>query len=999
MKGIHIFSLLIIYMLLSCFIECRKKSPNLKEKKRLNKSRINARKRNNTTKPKYRNKRKNEEDEEPKGRLNTSFVPLKIYLDLYNLNYTFPNETFGESTKEIFVEAINRAKNILESYLYIEIDYDYHITMVNNYIESEYQINYYNKSIINTTLHNYNFFILFDFVEEEGEPSVNYEIIFDDAAETTAGLIYINTYMESRGYSNVNYLTNLMLHEFIHLLGFDSVVLFQKDLTSRYPSTITKEKFPNLFKYAENYFNCTLEEIEVESYDNEKNDNIHFSSRLLLGELMTSFNYPEEQILSGFTLAFLDDLPYIRVVKNYTGGLMRFGKHKGTNFINNHCINGFQKNEITFANEFYFINNLQEIPETYEPSCSSGRLSKTVHKVYNEDDELVGPEKTDSCPISEFDEVNSGDIYIGHCNQENSAIDDNELQNIIKESFTNNSFCVLSSLVPNENQDKSKIRAVCYEMYCSPLSLTIRIGDNYLVCPRSGGKIKAEDLYGYLLCPDYNLICTGKNICNSNYDCFIKKSEEKLETLIYNYTIKTTQNSEVYINEESIYGYELAQNGHCPFMCSQCDANGICKKCAPHYKPDENNNKICIEKDPNCESYDSEETDICSHCKSGYSLAKEDDGTFMCVESSNNHYFSILDDSIEPNLSYLIRCNNGVTNCDTCESSNKCTKCLNDENYKLVDNGAFCEELSSKKIYWDESLEQYKYCTYKDPKCSKCQSSLDSNEKFVCEKCEELYALKHDNNNEIQCSLKTDLDSNSEYYTNDSGINYYSCSNSLFNDVSNCKECSNKNSCNRCQESYKLVNDNKDCMLQSDIDDNIIYYNPNTNIYTPCSELISLCYKCNSETTCTDCGEEGQLEENDSCISNELVENHNYFKDETINKYVSCSIIENCVTCTSSTICISCKDGYNVNNNICQIISSDEDKKLTTGAIIGIVFGCLGFLLVVAGVVYYLMNKVLKKKEINTIEPEEKIEAKEYREKTEEVVKTTKRSIHNVENK
>ena len=380
-------------------------------------------------------------------------------------------------------------------------------------------------------------------------------------------------------------------------------------------------------------------------------------------------------------------------------------------------------------------------------------------------------------------------------------------------------------------------------------------------------------------------------------------------------------------------------------------------------------------------------------------VKKEDDGTFMCVESSNNHYFSILDDSMEPNLSYLIRCNNGVTNCDTCESSNKCTKCLNDENYKLVDNGAFCEELSSKKIYWDESLEQYKYCTYKDPKCSKCQSSLDSNEKLVCEKCEELYALKHDNNNEVQCSLKTDLDSNSEYYTNDSGINYYSCSNSLFNEVSNCKECSNKNSCNRCQESYKLVNDNKDCMLQSDIDGNIIYYNPNTNIYTPCSELISLCYKCDSETTCTDCGEEGQLEENDSCISNELVENHNYFKDETINKYVSCSIIENCVTCTSSTICISCKDGYNVNNNICQIISSDEDKKLTTGAIIGIVFGCLGFLLVVAGVVYYLMNKVLKKKEINTIEPEEKIEAKEYREKTEEAVKTTKRSIHNVENK
>ena len=995
MKGIHFFDLLIIYMLFSSYIHCNIKTSNLKQKKRLKKNLIKSKNKNITDKTAYKVKRRNEE-EAPVGSFNTSFVPLKIFLDDYtNLNYTFPNNTFGEEKKEIFVEAINRAKTILESYLYFEIDYDFHNDLVPSYFDD---IDYYDKSILTTNLHNYNFFILFYFINNEDKPDIDYSIEIDNAGQPLGGVISINEKMESNKYSNVDYLTNLMLHEFIHLLGFDSYILFKYDLISYGDEKLIKENFPNLFKYAENYFNCTLNEIEMQTDENENRDNIHFSSRLLLGELMTSFNYPEEQILSGFTLALLDDLPYIQVVKNYTGGLMRFGKHKGSNFINKNCINDFEKDDITFANEFYFIKNLVDKPETYEPSCSSGRLSKTVHKVYG-DTSLIGPEKTGSCPISEFDEENSEDIYIGHCNQENSAVDDNELQNIIKESFTNNSFCVLSSLVPNENQDKSKIRAVCYEMYCSPLSLTIRIGDNYLVCPRSGGKIKAEDLYGYLLCPDYNLICTGKNICNSNYDCFIKKSEEKSETLIYNYTIKTTQNSEVYINEESIYGYELAQNGHCPFMCSQCDANGICKKCAPHYKPDENNNKICIEKDPNCESYDSEETDICSHCKSGYSLAKEDDGTFMCVESSNNHYFSILDDSIEPNLSYLIRCNNGVTNCDTCESSNKCTKCLNDENYKLVDNGAFCEELSSKKIYWDESLEQYKYCTYKDPKCSKCQSSLDSNEKFVCEKCEELYALKHDNNNEIQCSLKTDLDSNSEYYTNDSGINYYSCSNSLFNDVSNCKECSNKNSCNRCQESYKLVNDNKDCMLQSDINNNIIYYNPNTNIYTPCSELISLCYKCNSETTCTDCGEEGQLEENDSCISNELVENHNYFKDETINKYVSCSIIENCVTCTSSTICTSCKDGYNVNNNICQIISSDEDKKLTTGAIIGIVFGCLGFLLVVAGVVYYLMNKVLKKKEINTIEPEEKIEVNEYREKTEEAVKTTKRSIHNVEKK
>jgi hypothetical protein len=32
--------------------------------------------------------------------------------------------------------------------------------------------------------------------------------------------------------------------------------------------------------------------------------------------------------------------------------------------------------------------------------------------------------------------------------------------------------------------------------------LTIKIFDDYVVCPRSGGKIKVDGYLGYLLCPD-----------------------------------------------------------------------------------------------------------------------------------------------------------------------------------------------------------------------------------------------------------------------------------------------------------------------------------------------------------------------------------------------------------------------------------------------------------------------------------------------------------------
>jgi len=105
-----------------------------------------------------------------------------------------------------------------------------------------------------------------------------------------------------------------------------------------------------------------------------------------------------------------------------------------------------------------------------------------------------------------------------------------------------------------------------------------------------------------------------------------------------------------------------------------------------------------------------------------------------------------------------------------------------------------------------------------------------------------------------------------------------------------------------------------------------------------------------------------------------------------------------------------------VDNNICTEIISNDDSKLKTGAIIGIVFGCLGFLLLVAGTLYFLMAKFFKKNGgVNTIIPENnnrveitegkgvnnqeedaKVPENENENKIE--VHTNRRSIHNVKN-
>ena len=57
----------------------------------------------------------------------------------------------------------------------------------------------------------------------------------------------------------------------------------------------------------------------------------------------------------------------------------------------------------------------------------------------------------------------------------------------------------------------------------------------------------------------------------------------------------------------------------------------------------------------------------------------------------------------------------------------------------------------------------------------------------------------------------------------------------------------------------------------------------------------------------------------------------------------------------------------------CKIESDDDDDKLSTGAIIGIVFGCVGFILIVLGIIYYILKKGKKDNQITQLNNEEKI--------------------------
>ena len=577
------------------------------------------------------------------------FLPLKIYLDLFNFNYTYPNNTIPQY-KDNFYTAMNIAKSLLEKIITMKTN----IYIIDNSYEEqhleEWKIQYWNATIFEEfmNLTEYNYYILFRFDDTTNTVASSY--ICDEFESPAVGVITINPVKILEKPSTEKYLTNLLLKQYIHLLGFqiqdndfDNYIV-EKEGDNYF---IKEESSPKLFEYVHKYFGCqSINRIDLET---DEDGNIHWPSRQFLGEIMTIFDYPEEKVLSEFTLAYLEDLGYYKIDNKYTGGLMKFGKKKGCKFFNGNCgrnlegeadaegEEGVNDIKIVFANEFYLPNSYT--PHS-EPSCSSSRLSKTIYRLHavtsednianleyiTSDGLYTGVKSTNYCPIAEFNSDSSSNLYTGSCSDDETPVDIS-----LNEKKGNNSFCVLRSLENNE------IRAACYQMFCSSQSLTILIGSNYIVCPRSGGKVQLKETNYYILCPDYNLICSGNKPCNNMINCIENGSEEKPSSHEYDYTIKTSQNYENYKNDPIITeeAWELSQDGTgtCPYLCMQCNSNRICSKCKPYYKIYSEEENECHEIVPNCAQYDENNREVCIACNEHYSLVLEDNNTYICIHN------------------------------------------------------------------------------------------------------------------------------------------------------------------------------------------------------------------------------------------------------------------------------------------------------------------------------------------------------------------------------
>ena len=384
----------------------------------------------------------------------------------------------------------------------------------------------------------------------------------------------------------------------------------------------------------------------------------------------------------------------------------------------------------------------------------------------------------------------------------------------------------------------------------------------------------------------------------------------------------------------------------CIDNCRVCSNGNTCTTCISTFKPNSNQNQ-CIPAVENCQTYNDDGL-TCQTCNTDYSLViiSSTESSCMLTSSIDNHYY--------PDSDHYVKCSFTIPNCDTCRSGSNCISCLGN-NAIVDDDHTGCKDLSSKKYYYDSEQEKYLSCSNTLSYCEKCEKN---NNVLKCILCQSTYSLIHGAT--TQCESTSSYESNNEWFTNDSGLNYYPCNNAQYHNVRNCVTCSSKESCQSCQTNYELVNSNTLCLSQGDLSNLIYFKNPRNNQYYLCSDVITGCNKCSDSENCIKCKDDYALGEDNKCISESSISGNKFYLDSTTGKYISCSKIENCDECSSGDACTKCLDGYKLKNSSCE--KKNSSKKLT------ISLSVVGSFIVLALIAFFLLKKFVLKTKDNIVD-------------------------------
>ena len=471
-----------------------------------------------------------------KRRLTTFYTPIKIKLDYSYLD----SQQNSDQTR------ITKIKKVLDNTLtYFEkllsvlhTDFSYQPTHFKNYCKIPVFGSDYNSWGYDNDLVIIPYFS--DTLQSSVLAAATACVAISETMEPKMGVIMINPNLDFSYTNSERFLTMLFLHEISHVLIFHQAFFFSLNMISEQQKngeTIYYIKTPTVLEKAKLHYNCnSITGIPLENYGGAGSAGSHWESRYLLGDYMIATDYPEI-VISDISLAVFEDSGLYKV-NYYTGGLFRFGKGEGCNFLEEKCITD---GSTLFANEFCI--------KTQEPFCTSGHLSKghcymaqyssdlSSYYRYFKNAKIGGYAPADYCPIS-FDNLYDKTNYYfpTNCKYGKTSMTHPDYG----EKVGDNSVCVESSLVPSWSQQGETYRSICYEIKCDKDSKTIYvfINGNTVQCPMSGGLIENPSGFrGKIICPDYNSVCTSEVWCNDPLDCINKGVEADKDSYYYSYSL------------------------------------------------------------------------------------------------------------------------------------------------------------------------------------------------------------------------------------------------------------------------------------------------------------------------------------------------------------------------------------------------------------------------------------------------------------------------------
>ena len=365
------------------------------------------------------------------------------------------------------------------------------------------------------------------------------------------GVIMINPNLDLSHTNSDRFLEMLFLHEMSHVLIFHQAFFLSLNMMAeelKDDEYVYYINTPTVIEKAKLHFGCnSVKGVPLENYGGAGSAGSHWESRYLLGDYMIATDYPEI-VISDISLAVFEDSGFYKV-NYYTGGLFRFGKGEGCNFLTKNCIiNG----ATLFANEFCI--------KSQTPFCTAGHLSKgncyigqysyTINQKYQyfSNGNIGGYAPADYCPIS-FDNLydKTNYYFATNCKYGKSQMTHPDYG----EKVGNNSICVESSLVPTWSNEAEVYRSICYEIVCDQenYKISVIIGNQAVECPIEGGLIQNPTGFkGKIVCPDYNSVCTSKIWCSDPLDCIERNITADEKSYYYTYILPANTKGEyIYI--------------------------------------------------------------------------------------------------------------------------------------------------------------------------------------------------------------------------------------------------------------------------------------------------------------------------------------------------------------------------------------------------------------------------------------------------------------------